>query len=174
VGGGLLLKVAFIKSSQLFLIRHPSGRSLRWTLAADVGRLGWSVRLLDEVASRYPEVVIFNDVAREVENNAVWPKILIRDVVKQHGYPNVTVVDYDSLKPKEAMEIWKKRILAYGGHWSKPINHLNSNYMMLDLQLCGDHIIWIGEEGSQEEGIFPDKLSSFMDLAKLRESKTIW
>lgn len=170
----MCVKVAFIKSADLFLIRHSKGRYLRWTAVEDVDRIGWSVRLLQDVSSRFLTVTIFNDVAREVENNAVWPKVSIRDIVKTLESSNVKVVDFNSLKPAEAMETWKRRIIELGGYWDKAVNHLNSNYMELDKHTGPEFLIWIGAEGSQEFGIFPDRLNSFLDLARDRESKAIW
>jgi hypothetical protein len=72
------------------------------------------------------------------------------------------------------MEVFKRSIIAYGGRWETPINHKNFNYLDLESLVISDRIVWAGAGGNPETGVFPDKPNSFLDLAKARESKSIW
>jgi len=165
-------EILIVKTADLFLIRHHTGRFMTSNHPEDAGLIKWSVRLLQQVASQFQRVVIFYDIVKE--RSASWPGTSIRKLIKELGLQNVEAVEYSSLDSQRAMETWKKRIMGLGGKWDRPANHLNFNYMNIDTIVTNDRFLWVNSHGDEENGIIPEKVTSFMDLAKDRESKAIW
>lgn len=170
--GGSMSEILIAKTADLFLVRHHTGRFMTSNHPEDAGMINWSVRLLQQVASQFSRVVVFYDIVKE--RSASWPGKSIRKVVNELGLRNVEVVEYSSLDSQRAMEVWKKRIMGLGGKWDRPANHLNFNYMNIDTIVSNDRFLWVDANGSEENEIIPEKVTSFMDLAKERESKAIW
>lgn len=168
--------ILFVKTTDLFLVRHHTGRYLKWNNPDDVPHIRWSENLIKSVCDKFEKVVIFNDLVREDEKIVIWPRVSIRFFIKTKlpELSNIEIIYFKSNNAESSMHTWKKCILNHGGEWHEPINHKNSNYLYLDRLTIGDHILWIGANGDQDAGIIPEKYNSFMDLAKSRESKAVW
>ena len=168
--------ILFVKSTNLFLMRHPNGSYLKWSNPDDVSRIQWSKKLIQHVSSKFKKVLIFNDVVRENEKVVVWPRINIRLFIRTElpKLSNIEIIDFRSDEPELAMEKWKKCVLYCGGRWNTRLTHLNTAFNNIECYVDGGHIFWVGEKGDQDIDIIPEKYNSFMDLAKIRESKTTW
>jgi len=165
-------EILIVKMADLFLIRHPTGRFLTRSNPQDVDLIRWSTKLLQAVSSCFTRVVIFYDIVKE--KGGTWPDTSIRNVIESLGLQNVELVKFSSLIPDQAMEVWKKRIMGLGGKWDRPANHLNSNYMNIDTMVTDSRFLWANADGVSDTTFIPEKVTSFMDLAKDRESKAIW
>jgi hypothetical protein len=166
-------RVLAVKNTQLFLVRSHRGVALQHPGLGDY-EPRWSERLLKQVSEEYDIVIIFYDLFRVASGHACWPHILIREVIEDLGLQNIGISTFKSSDRLEAIQVWKSRIMEVGGKIKK-VNNINDiNCFSIPGLTQGRHIFWCDGDGNEKLGILPEKLKSFMDLAKSRESRSNW
>ena len=134
----------------------------------------WSYAMLDSASKDWPQVLIFWDTFWLRPSHETIPTQSLREVIQTLGFHNIDLVSFSSKIIQDANEVWKRRIIAYGGTVKTVKNPLEINYMFMEKYIEGDFITWAGVHDHHHIGIEVDKPKTFLELAKERESRSKW